>query len=144
MPKIMPGTTSTNNKFEYDINVEEGIDAEITEIPPMMIQPFVENAIIHGIKKKETEGKITINFKIEKTSIICEITDNGVGRTKSTEKKKNRGNHKSTGISVTKKRLEQLKSNTGQESGIKIVDLIDTDNNATGTKVIITIPFETY
>ncbi|MEO1053062.1 MAG: two-component regulator propeller domain-containing protein [Bacteroidota bacterium] len=134
---------STKNKFEYAINVADTIDPESAEIPPMMIQPFVENAIIHGIKKKDGPGKIELNFKEQGEAIICEIVDNGVGREASGKKRNPNKKHKSTGISVTKKRLEQLTVQTGITSGAEIIDL-KKDDHATGTKVVITMPFEAF
>ncbi len=134
---------STNNKFDFNINIDESINPEIIEIPPMMIQPFVENAIIHGIKKKSDKGLIEINFSKNDNLIICDIIDNGIGRQLS-GKHKPQTKHKSTGISVTKKRLEQLKIQTGTDAGIEIIDLKDKNNNPKGTKVVISIPFESY
>jgi sensor histidine kinase YesM len=111
----------------------------------MMIQPFVENAIVHGIKKKEGKGIIEINFNTRLSLLICEIVDNGIGREKSSENKKvTKAKHKSTGISVTRKRLEQLKNQTGLNAGIEIIDLKDNSGVPTGTRVILSIPFETY
>ena len=111
----------------------------------MMIQPFVENAIIHGIKNKEGVGSIKIDFHTKKNLLLCEITDDGVGREKAKENKKQKpSKHKSTGIAVTLKRLEQFKNQTGMAAGIDIVDLKDNKNNPSGTKVIISLPYETF
>jgi LytS/YehU family sensor histidine kinase len=108
----------------------------------MMIQPFVENAIIHGIKKKEGKGQLKIEFKTTDNTLVCEITDDGIGRKKSAEiKAKTPAKHKSTGIKVTEKRLEQLQIQSGMEAGFEIVDLY-TNDIPCGTKVIVRIPFE--
>ena len=134
---------STNNKFEYVVEVDDNIDTEATEIPPMMIQPFVENAIVHGIKKKEGKGFINVRFNAGNNLIRCEVIDDGIGRTKAAENKQHTpSKHKSTGISVTKKRLEQFKLQTGLNAGVEIVDMKDPSGNPSGTKVIISIPFE--
>jgi sensor histidine kinase YesM len=107
-----------------------------------MIQPFVENAIIHGLKKKEGKGFIAITFKIEGNLIICTIDDNGIGRKKSGAiNGETRPNHKSTGIAVTQKRLEQYGLHRKVMSGIKIVDL-EENGSPVGTRVIIATPFE--
>jgi LytS/YehU family sensor histidine kinase len=134
---------SKNDKFEYKITVDSAIDPEMIEIPPMMIQPFVENAIIHGIKNKENQGNITIDFTIQGSTLICEVTDNGIGRKKAAEiKAKTNTNHKSTGMLVTQKRLEQLQDLAGMPAGFEITDLKDQQNNPAGTRVIISIPVD--
>lgn len=132
-----------NNKFEYRITVAPEIDAESLEIPPMMIQPFVENAILHGIRHKEGQGNVTITLQLRNSTLICEVTDDGVGRQKAGEIKARYNNsHKSTAIHVTKKRLEQLGIASGQPAGFEIHDLADAGANALGTRVVISIPVE--
>jgi ligand-binding sensor domain-containing protein/two-component sensor histidine kinase len=134
---------SKNNKFEFKISVREDIEPEMIEIPPMMIQPFVENAIIHGIKNKEGQGKIDISFSLHNSILACEVIDDGVGRAKAMEiKARTNANHKSTGMLVTKKRLEQLETIAGIHAGFEIIDLKDEKNSPSGTKVIISIPVE--
>ena len=133
-----------NSKFEFSIMVHPDIDTGMTEIPPMMIQPFVENAIIHGLKNKEGQGKLNITFSLQDSMLICEVTDDGIGRKKAMEiKAKTNAKHKSTGILVTQKRLEQLQKIAGMYAGFEITDLYDDQKNSTGTKVTISIPFET-
>lgn len=135
---------STKNKFEFAINLTDEIDPENTEIPPMMIQPFVENAIIHGIKKKTGNGQIDLNFHISQNVIVCEIVDNGIGRKASQEQKSPvKKKHKSAGISVTKQRLEQLSIQTGHDISVRFIDLLDGEQ-ALGTKVVITMPYEAF
>ena len=133
---------SNNHKFEFTIHVHESIDTEATEIPPMLLQPFVENAIIHGIKRKEGQGRIGINFSINHSLVICKVTDDGIGRQKSTEIKDHKSKHKSTGMVVTTKRLEQFKLQTGANAGVEIFDLKDELDHSIGTKVVVSIPFE--
>jgi len=135
---------SSGDKFEFAVHLDGSIDAETLEIPPMMIQPFVENAIIHGIRKKEGRGLIELNFRLEGPVVVCEITDNGIGRKQSAEARDGMAaGHKSTGINVTRKRLEQLKIQTGKNAGIQIFDLVE-NNKPAVTKVVISIPYETY
>jgi ligand-binding sensor domain-containing protein len=135
---------SINDKFDFTITTAEVIDPENIEIPPMMIQPFVENAIIHGIKKKEGKGVIHIRFEVKNELMTCTITDNGVGRKKSGEVNgQSRPNHKSTGISVTRKRLEQYGAHLRLNAGIEFLDLEEAGKPA-GTQVVISIPFEVH
>jgi ligand-binding sensor domain-containing protein len=133
---------TTNQPFAFSITVDEAVDAERIQIPPMMIQPFVENAIVHGVKKKNAPGEIRIHFRLNGQMLECEVTDNGVGRKRSAEMNRNsRQAHKSTGISVTTKRLEQYGQQGNLPAGVRIIDL-EENGLAAGTSVIISTPFE--
>ncbi|MBP6090530.1 MAG: histidine kinase [Crocinitomicaceae bacterium] len=101
-----------NKRFVYEINCPEEIDQEIIIIPAMMLQPFIENSIIHGIlPNEEKEGKITVQFSIEQPStLVIQIDDNGVGIEHSMNSKvKYDGDHKSQGMEITSKRIDLLK-----------------------------------
>ena len=107
------------NKFDFKIEVEAPIDTKKQAIPPMLIQPYVENAILHGLMPKEGRGNIRISFKHEADVLGCSIEDDGIGRKHALQlKNKTRKEHQSTGMLVTKKRLEilnfQNKRTTGQ------------------------------
>ncbi|MEM9077899.1 MAG: histidine kinase [Bacteroidota bacterium] len=129
-----------SNVFSYAITIDDELDEHSIEVPFMILQPFVENAIIHGLLPKSEGDKIlNINFKMESEDIaICEVDDTGVGR-KSTVKEgyAQIKEKQSRGIEVTKQRLENLKMTA---EPIKIVDKTDEEGNPTGTKVIIKIP----
>jgi two-component system LytT family sensor kinase len=71
------------NKFDYAINIDDSIDGDYDEIPPMLIQPYLENAILHGINPKEGNGRIDINIKLVNQFIKISIKDDGIGREKS-------------------------------------------------------------
>jgi ligand-binding sensor domain-containing protein len=133
---------SSNHKFEYGIYVQDGIDTEAVEIPPMLLQPFVENAIIHGVKKKEGQGLIHVNFRMSGPLVICEVIDDGIGRQRSAELKDKKSKHKSTGMMVTTKRLEQFKLQTGVNAGVEIIDLKNENQSPAGTKVVVAVPYE--
>lgn len=131
-----------DNKFEYSINIDESLETDFIKIPPMILQPFVENAIKHGMKYLENKkGQIEMEFIEQENEIICTITDNGIGRKKSEElnKKSRDAFRKSTALLVTEERLNLLKNNSGSNS-INIIDLYDENGNATGTKVKVKIP----
>jgi len=130
---------SLNNKFEYKITISEEINTDETEIPPMLIQPFVENAILHGIRPLKANGIIELNFSSDKNILKCKIKDNGIGREQASKNKAYIA-HKSTGITVTQKRLEQITFETNQSGGIEIFDLKDENEKSIGTKVILRIP----
>ncbi|MBS9462717.1 hypothetical protein KIM67_09860 [Flagellimonas sp. 389] len=130
-----------DNVFEYKINVSEDLDTNTTEIPFMAIQPFIENAIIHGLNnKKEGDKKLLISFKKKGDVIVCFIEDNGIGRIASrklnnTLKKKK----KSRGIEIIEKRLKLIGKPYPQKGVIEIIDKYDDNNNSTGTRVSIKI-----
>ncbi len=130
------------NRFDFEISVDDTIDAENTYISPMLIQPFIENSIKHGFKNKQDKGFIKLSFSKSGNLIVCEIEDNGIGRDKSEQlKRKSKTKHKSLGTQVTSERFETLRS-VNNEAGFTIIDLKDERGNAVGTKVIVKIPFE--
>jgi ligand-binding sensor domain-containing protein len=130
-----------NDKFDYAIVCDEKIETEAIEIPPMIIQPFVENAILHGLKHKEGRGLLEIKFSLKESLLICEVTDNGIGRNAAAElKNKSAAGHKSSAINITEERLKRFGKVSHQEASISILDLKDLKDKGCGTKVIINIP----
>lgn len=119
-----------SNKFNFAINISDNVEESFVRIPPLILQPFVENSILHGFKgKAHGDGKISINVSRKGDFIICEIEDNGVGRgVKNTAIKSN-----GIGIQNTEKRI-QLHHPKNQ---LYIIDLKDEQNKSLGTKVII-------
>lgn len=131
-----------NNKFDFDILIDDIGDESELNIPPMLVQPFVENAIVHGVSGLLTKGHIQISFKNTGRNLItCEISDNGIGRKeagrRAEESKKTR--HKSMAISLTHKRLDLLKQRFGKSFTVEIKD-IGEESNSSGTLVILSIP----
>ena len=131
------------NRFNYEIDVDSEIDAQNIEIAPLIVQPFVENAIIHGLVPKKNNSFLSIRFsKISEKKILCVVEDNGVGRKYSEKMKQERGaSHKSYGMSITRKRLETLMKISNDDFSVEIVDLYDDNGNPTGTRVNIIISF---
>ena len=131
------------NRFTYTIKVAEDIYQEELEIPTMLIQPYVENAIIHGISHLSIPGLVQIAFELEGQFLICTITDNGVGRKRANELSLlQKQGHTSISMEVTAQRLDSLMFESG-ESAQKIIDLFDDQGQACGTKVILKIPVTT-
>lgn len=131
-----------DNKFDYDIHIDKKIDTEFIEIPPMVVQPYIENSIIHGILHKTTKGKINIDFKLKRNNILCTITDNGIGREKAAEVRENAGiRRKSSGMYITKARLELLNMENKEGYSVKIEDLKDANGMPSGTKVELVIQY---
>jgi ligand-binding sensor domain-containing protein len=127
-----------NHRFKFEIFVGKSIDADKLLIPSMLIQPFVENAIWHGVQKMEG-GIVRISLRQEKKGyIVCEVMDNGVGREKSRRnaRKKKRVSY---GINATRDRLKLLNEVSGSKTFFKIEDLNGGDKQSVGTKVIMHI-----
>ena len=129
-----------NNKIEYKIEVDKTIDQDDTYLPSMVLQPFVENAIWHGLLHNDKKGLLTIIIKEDAENLYCSIIDNGIGRDKSLTLQKEGGlKKKSMGIKITTERLRLLTQQKINEV-IAIIDLKDENNNAIGTQVNIQIP----
>ena len=125
-------------KLDYEISVSDDIDFDVG-IPPMLIQPHVENAILHGIKPKEEGGKVGIRFYLEGEMLICEVEDDGIGRKRSREMQKRR-DHRSMATEINRHRLELLRKSLGGKVDIRIID----KENPSGTLVRISLPAEQY
>lgn len=108
-------------------------------IPPMLIQPYIENAILHGLVKRSGDGVLRLEFLPEADAIKVIIEDNGVGYTAS-KKKKRDSNHKSYGTQITEERLKSLKKNKNREFTVSISNLDDSNEEFPGTRVVLVIP----
>jgi sensor histidine kinase YesM len=144
-----------DNRFKCVYKVAEDVDTTSIKIPPMLLQPFVENAIWHGLMHKEGEGNIIIeiSMKNEQLSDASEqstdnseqflritITDDGIGREKAAELKSKSATHKSHGLKVTSQRIEMMNRLNSTGAKVEVVDLHDEFGNATGTRVELIIP----
>ncbi len=130
------------NAFNYSISLINTIDVSAVFIPPMLLQPFIENAIWHGLMHKKDAGFLDIALSIEEKILTCIITDNGIGRnhaaminSKSAEK------NKSMGVKITTERLALLSRNEDEHVVFDIEDLTDKEGNAAGTKVILKMKY---
>jgi ligand-binding sensor domain-containing protein len=125
-----------DNKFDYEIFIEEKIDLDYINIAPLIIQPFAENSIWHGLMHKPTKGHLQINILQNDNILVIEIIDNGIGRAKSTELKSKESNkHKSYGMEITTQRI----LNANPKNSVIISDLIDQTENTIGTNVTISL-----
>ena len=125
--------------FEFTIDVDPGLDREETQIPPLMLQPYVENSILHGMQGLDQGGLIKISFQEKNNRLLCHIEDNGIGRKKAKEIKKNKGQkHESVSMVLTQERLELLEQGSTHQR-LKIVDLIEGEK-ASGTRVELNLP----
>jgi tetratricopeptide (TPR) repeat protein len=125
-------------KFDYKITLDENIAVEAFQIPPMLLQPYIENAIWHGLRYKEEKGELKIDIRQRDQEVIeIEITDNGIGRRKSAEiKTLNQKKQRSRGMGNIKKRIAILNDMYRDKVAVSVKDL---NSDASGTKVILTL-----
>jgi len=130
------------NKFSYEIKVDDNVSADTLQVPPLIIQPYVENAIWHGLLHKETDGRLSVSVRKTNSNMLeCIIEDNGVGRIKANElKSKSATTGKSLGMKLTEERIAMLNQYASLNASIQIIDLENGNGEAAGTKVILTIP----
>jgi len=132
-----------DNKFEYVIQVDKNIDKEFIAIPPMILQPFVENAILHGINHLKEKGNLTITFNINNKNLICMIEDNGVGRRRAAEIEQSSGlGHKPRGMTIINERINLINKQNIDKIIINIFDKENMDGKSLGTKVEIMLPLK--
>ena len=127
-------------KFDYKLNISSALDTESIEIPSMILQPFVENSIIHGVLPLDRKGHIDINIFEEYGDVVFEVIDDGIGIETTLNRKKDNmaGDHESKGMEITSRRVELLRKLTGDN--LLIIgpfQLNDADGNCIGTKVVI-------
>lgn len=124
--------------FSYSIHFDE---KENVDVPSLLIQPFIENALIHGLMHKSGKKELKINFSFNKNLLQCVIIDNGIGRKRAKEiSKRQGGNHESFALGAIEKRLKIFKKRYTNSIGFVIEDLYE-NNNAIGTKVTVTMPY---
>lgn len=131
-----------NNQFSFDLNIEPAVDEGSIFIPPLLIQPYIENAIWHGLMQKESAGKIELRITQPQSNILqIEIEDDGIGRAKALElKSKSTLKNKSYGMRITMNRIEVINELYNTQTQVEIQDLYNSFGLATGTKVVIKIP----
>jgi LytS/YehU family sensor histidine kinase len=129
------------HKFEYKITIADDIDTTMLKLPPLIIQPHVENAIWHGLMHKKENGHLEIELYQQEKILFCKITDDGIGRKKAEElKSKSASTHKSTGMRITADRIAMLQQQRQNYTFISITDLMLPDGSPFGTEVVIKIP----
>jgi sensor histidine kinase YesM len=130
------------DKVQYKINIVPHIDQQYIEIPPLLLQPYVENAIWHGLMHKAEGGQIFVDITQPSEYLLhIEITDDGIGREKAREhKSKSATRQKSFGLKMTSERLDAINHIYQTKTEVKIIDLTNANGSAAGTKVIIEIP----
>jgi LytS/YehU family sensor histidine kinase len=124
------------NKFDFQIKYDRNLEIESIKVPPLIIQPFAENAIWHGLHNKKTTGNLIITISsLNDEKIIISITDDGIGRIASAQLKKEERKHKSYGIEITNNRLSLINT----KNKFEIIDLYDHNHQSIGTTVRLEI-----
>lgn len=128
--------------FEYQVIIDPKIDSTTSQIPPLILQPFIENAIWHGIEPSEKKNILRIELKQSENKLVCTIDDNGVGRNYIKAKKEDimKIKGKSFGIEITKERIANLKKTQDLDVSFLIIDKVDENSASTGTRIEIILP----
>ncbi|PZR22906.1 MAG: hypothetical protein DI539_04505 [Flavobacterium psychrophilum] len=130
-----------NQIFDFTITKDPAIEDDMA-LPPLLLQPFVENAIIHGIVPKKG-GTISVDFALKGEKLVCTVIDDGVGINKSKKLKENSVTvHKSLALEITRKRLEVIQAVTSKNSSVEISELSDAAGRPSGTKIILNLPLQ--
>lgn len=133
-----------NNEIKYVKKINPSLNLETIKLPPLLLQPFLENSIWHGLSSKEGDKEVVLSaFKVSKNLVEIDITDNGVGRKMAMEIKQRKSlKRKSIGLDLTKERLKTFANDFLHDYSLKYYDLYDNEGNAKGTKVAIRIPLQ--
>jgi len=132
-----------NHVFDYSLTFTNAVDSGTISIPPMLLQPFCENAIWHGLMNKEGKGHLAINICSEENTLKCTITDDGVGRRQAAIfKSKSLRRERSMGLEITRERLALFSQEHQAEAGFRIEDIEDENGTGKGTRVILTIAYK--
>lgn len=131
------------NGFDYTIEVDPELDMRATQIPPMIIQPYLENAIVHGLHSRTGKGKIELRLKRMENLLHCEITDNGIGYQGAGQHVSSQNGHKPMGLLITRERLALLQHQAADQLSVTLEDLSKETSGTSGTRVTITLPITT-
>jgi sensor histidine kinase YesM len=130
-----------DDHFKFKLQVDNKLETDIIKVPPLIIQPYAENAIWHGLMHKEEKGQLDIEVSETNNHLFFKITDDGIGRKQSAAlASKSATRHKSMGSKITAERIAMLQGSDSIESMVTINDLVSPEGNAAGTEVIIKIP----
>ena len=125
--------------LRYTVRVEDKLVEDEAEIPSLLVQPFVENSIWHGLPAKEGDRVLDVHFRPEGDRVVCTITDNGIGRERAAASKEGKHGHRSLGMELTNERLRLLSRRMRDEGSIAIEDLVDGAGHPSGTRVTLRI-----
>ncbi len=129
------------NSFSFSIKVDPGLDPHNYEVPILLVQPVIENAIIHGLMPLKKDRYLKLEFNHDEEEIICIVEDNGIGRKESSRlKSRNAITHKSHGLNITTQRINNIANKHSSNGALSYIDLFDAEGNPAGTRVSVRIP----
>lgn len=129
--------------FTFDLSTDPRLLDRDVQLPPMLVQPFVENAIWHGLQHKHAPGRLQVDFRLHGDDLVITVEDDGVGREASARiNAKRSSDHQSKATRLTEDRLDLLRKNAGLHSRVEIIDLRDATGAASGTRVVITLSLD--
>ena len=128
----------SNHKFDYRITVDETLLPEHILVPPLLLQPYIENAIWHGLSSKKAHGTLSITIHNQNEFLVYTIDDDGIGREASLSI--SGSSHKSMGLNISSQRIQLLEKETNIKTELQIIDKKDENNMPAGTTVIVTLP----
>lgn len=134
-------TLRFSQKFDVEIRIDPTIDQHLVKIPPMLLQPYLENAIIHGLPLIKHKGILLVWVQDHPDHMSIIIEDNGIGRAKASAIRKRSG-HKSKGLENIEKRIQLYNKISEHPLKVEIIDLTNETGDSTGTRVQINIPYE--
>ncbi|MBO0929809.1 tetratricopeptide repeat-containing sensor histidine kinase [Fibrella aquatilis] len=123
-----------DHRFTYRIEIDPALDPQRTQIPPLLLQPFVENSIWHGLAMREADGLITIRVRQEGDMLVCSVTDNGIGRKRAAQEKQAQPTRKSHGLNITQARIEIINRLKKANGYVTLADRTD------GTEATVGLP----
>ncbi|KAA3624703.1 MAG: hypothetical protein DWP94_02840 [Flavobacterium sp.] len=133
-----------DDQFQFDISIDDHITMQTTKVPALIFQPFLENAIWHGLSSKKGLKELSMDITLEDDHVIVSIYDNGIGRKQAAAIKERKVlKRKSYGIALSEERLRNFVHGTSEECNIQIIDCTDEEGNSTGTRILITLPVST-
>ncbi len=130
-----------SKKFDIEINADHTIDQHLVRIPPMLLQPYLENAILHGLQLIKRKGLLEVKITDHQDFMVINISDNGIGRERA-KSIRERSGHKSRGLANIEKRIQLYNSISDKPLSVNIFDLLNDQGEPGGTRVQITVPYE--
>jgi len=129
-----------SHHFDFSIDLDADVNPSLLRVPPLLIQPYVENAVWHGLMHKKEQGKLSVTISQQKESLFCRIADNGVGRKKAAEVERKSATYRSLGMRITADRIAMLQHQKQWENLVTVNDLVLPDGSPGGTEVILQLP----
>lgn len=126
----------------YRIEIAKDIDISNTFLPPLLVQPFVENAIQHGVRNLDRPGTVRVIFRMAKEALVVIVEDDGVGMEKAQEYSGKQAQKESCALKICQKRIACINKHSDQQLSLQVIDLFDNQGEAAGTKAIITVQNE--